>query len=125
MRQVMRFVILAGTGSLAACATNAPATLPALAPGATTPVVAPANSADASASKLPHGYTRVLVNGEERFCRNDLVTGSRTEHQRVCLTAEQLKASQTDSQDFMNQVQGHGAASTFLTTPGATGGMGR
>ena len=73
---------------------------------------------------IPYGYQHiVLPDGEERYCRNDVDTGSRVARTKVCLTAAQLKASQDNSQDFMNSVQGHGAAATATGTPGA-GGMG-
>jgi hypothetical protein len=118
MRHINRFVILGGAAALAACATQAPApaTVPAL------PVTA-AVPAPTEKVTIPYGYQKVVMNGEERYCRNDVDTGSRVARTKVCLTAAQLKASQDNSQDFMNNVQGHGVAATATGTPGA-GGMG-
>ncbi len=115
MKQISHLPFLAG---LAACATQAPAP-------ATIPAVPVAASAPAPTEKVtvPFAYQRVVLdNGEERFCRNDLDTGSRVARTRVCLTAAQLKASQDSSQDFMNQVQTHGVGATSTGTPGV-GGM--
>ncbi len=114
MSQVSRFVILAITGSLAACATQAPApaTVPAI------PAVAAAPTPTEKVT-VPYGYTTVVVDGETRYCRNDMDTGSRVARTKVCLTAAQLKASQDNSQDFMNQVQTHGVGATSTGTPGA------
>jgi hypothetical protein len=121
------FVMLAGAAALVACATEAPqtATAPvashAPATVATSAAAAPAAS-DAPKSKVPYGYQKVVMDGEIKYCRNDLVTGSRTERTKVCLTEEQLTASQDSSQNFIDDVQRHGGASTMNGTPGA--GMG-
>jgi hypothetical protein len=88
--------------------------------------VAAAAAASDHKTPIPYGYQRVvLANGEERFCRNDLITGSRTEHQKVCMTAAQLEASQKNSQDFINGVQQHGTTSSYSGAPGAGGALGR
>jgi hypothetical protein len=136
MRQIAGFLTaLAGAAALVACATpasappaavaaNAPAIAPVNAPAPATASNAPAVSATDKAA-IPYGYERVVLgNGEERFCRNDLITGSRTQHQKVCLTMAQLQASEKDSQDFINNVQAHGGMATSATTPGAGGAMG-
>jgi hypothetical protein len=118
VRQVNRFVILAGAATLVGCATEAPA-----------PATIPAHPVTASATtpaekiKLPEGYMKITVNGEDRYCRDDLDTGSRVQHTKICLTAEQLKASQEGTQSMLNQMQnrnGIGAAPTG-GTPGVGG----
>jgi len=114
MRQVNRFVILAGAATLGACATQAPA--PATVPAV--PVVAAAPTPTEKVT-VPYGYTTVVVDGETRYCRNDLDTGSRVARTKICYNAAQLKASQDNSQDFMNQVQTHGVGATSTGTPGA------
>jgi hypothetical protein len=136
MRQIAGFLTaIAGAVALVACATpasappaavaaNAPAIAPVSAPASVSATNAPAVSATDKAT-IPYGYERVVLsNGEERFCRNELITGSRTQHQRVCMTMAQLQASEKDSQDFINNVQSHGGAVTSQTTPGAGGAMG-
>jgi predicted transglutaminase-like cysteine proteinase len=75
MKQVNRFFILASAAALVACATA-----PAPAPG--TPAA-------------PAGYYTKLVAGQQMFCRNDLITGSRVEREgEKCYTADELKALQ-------------------------------
>jgi hypothetical protein len=135
MRRVAGFVVMVGTAALAACATQAPAPAPVAAaapvavlpPGTPTLALVAANSptAAAAAKPVPYGYTRVILDsGEVRFCRNDVDTGSRVTRKKVCLTQEQLDASQKNSQDFIDQVQQHGGASTLNGTPGVGGAMG-
>jgi hypothetical protein len=113
--------MVTGAATLGACATQAPAPAAALLPG--TPVIAATPPAATSTAKavMPYGYTRVMVNGEERFCRNDVTTGSRTEHTKVCLSQTQLDASQQNSQDFINSVQGRAAVAGATGTPSAMG----
>jgi hypothetical protein len=117
MKAVNYWFILAGTAMLGACATQAPepATIPAH------PVTASA-ATPAEKIKLPEGYVKVMVNGEERYCRNDTETGSRLAHSTVCLTAAQLKASQDSSQEMMNQMQNHNGVGATMT--GGPQGMG-
>ena len=119
MRQANRFMILAGATVLGGCATEAPAPAPAAArPPVAAAVVAHPNTVTVAPDtnlKLPEGYFKVTVNGEDRYCTNDLQTGSRLARNKTCLTPAQLEAIQNGSQDFMNQVQNHmgiGAAPT-------------
>ena len=58
------------------------------------------------------GYTRVVISGQELYCRNDVATGSRTERHTVCLTHAQVAAQQVKAQDYIDQVQRSGALST-------------
>lgn len=102
MKALNNCFIPAATALLVACATQAPApdTLPAR------PVAA---SVPAPTEKLtvPSGYEKVMFkDGEERYCRNDVDTGSRVARSRVCLTAAQLKAVQENSANYLNDVQG-------------------
>jgi hypothetical protein len=112
MREIKHCFILAGTAMLVACATQAPA--PAI--NAAAPATA---SVPASTDKFaaPYGYTKVTMNGEERYCRTDVDSGSHLARVRVCYTAAQLKAVQDQDQaDLTNQIQkGNG--------PGASTGM--
>ncbi|MGH8220633.1 MAG: hypothetical protein ACREUT_19020 [Steroidobacteraceae bacterium] len=87
MRRLTRFLILTGVSTLAACASQTPATSGGAA--ATT-------SADTGASThtVPDGYQREVINGSEEFCRNDAETGSRVVRQKVCVTWEQLQAEE-------------------------------
>ena len=125
MKLVMGLLMSTVAAALVACATPTAAPPAAAAAPAAAPTVAVAakpapTAATPDTVKIPYGYVRIVLdNGEERFCRNDLVTGSRTEHTRVCLTAAQLKATQDNSQQFINSVQQHGVDATALGTPGA------
>ncbi|MEJ0007947.1 MAG: hypothetical protein WDM77_16685 [Steroidobacteraceae bacterium] len=109
MRQIKIFTILACTVALGACATPAPA--PAPAPEVVAAHTVPAaKTVDGNSFKLPAGYTRVLFrDGVERFCRNDLTTGSRTEHDMVCLTAAELQAQEARTRDQISTYQQNGA----------------
>ncbi len=66
------------------------------------------------------GYTRVVIDGQERYCRNDVATGSHTERHTVCLTSAQVAAEQVRAQDFIEKVQRLGALGN---TPTNMGGM--
>jgi hypothetical protein len=50
-------------------------------------------------------YTRVVISGQELYCRNDVATGSRTERHTVCLTAAQWHAQQARAQNYIENVQ--------------------
>jgi putative hemolysin len=118
MRQVRNFAILAAAAALVACATEAPST-PAPAPQVVAAHVVPANpaataaAAPASKTVIPRGYTRVMMeDGVERFCRDEPVKGTRTQHETVCFTAEQLKENEDGTQRMMEEMNRHNA-STF------------
>ncbi len=110
MRQIRNFAMFAATAALVACATEAPST-PAPAPQLAAAHVVPANPAATAAAApaakmvIPRGYTRVMMeDGVERYCRDDLVKGTRTQHETVCLTAEQLKDSEDSTQRMMEEM---------------------
>jgi hypothetical protein len=118
MRQVGRLVVMIGAAALAACATTAPAPVPTPAPApapsvaAVAPAAAPAPADDAAKKvTIPYGYQKVTVDGVDKYCRNDLIPGTRTQHQKVCLTEAQLEADERGAEDFINGVQQHGASS--------------
>lgn len=120
MRHVDRLIILAGAAALVACATTGSEPPTVRAEPAKADAPAPAEKVT-----IPYGYQKVVLpDGEERYCRNDTDTGSRVTRTKVCLSAAQLKASQDNSQDFINGVQRNGAAASATGTPGA-GAMGR
>jgi hypothetical protein len=110
MRQVRSFLILAGAAAMAACASPSP-TVTAL----------PAAAAPSSSVLVPpDGYERVVSrDGTELFCRDDAITGSRVQHDKVCLTAAQVKAGQDSGQNFMQGVQRGAAGATGAGTGGA------
>jgi hypothetical protein len=127
VKQLKGFLILTGAAVLVACATQAPApstgnAANGNAPVSTAPVLTTNTSGSSAPMKVPFGYERVVQSdGTEVYCRNDLDTSSRVARTRVCLTAAQLQAQQQNSQDFINGVQAHGAASTINSTPGGMG----
>jgi len=93
MRSLTRLFILSGVSALAACAAQGPTA--SSGPGGS----APASSAVASTSthQVPDGYQREVINGEERFCRNDTDTGSRVARTKVCYTWEEVQAQERTS----------------------------
>jgi hypothetical protein len=115
MRQVNRFFILASAAALVACATQAPAPAPE---SHNLALVQPLSVSHPGLKT--YGYQRKLVDGQDMFCRNDLLTGSRTEREgEKCYTADQLQEIQDNSQKFIDAVQGHGAQATSTGTPGS------
>jgi hypothetical protein len=64
------------------------------------------------------GYTRVVIDGQERYCRDDVATGSHTERHTVCLTRAQVAAEQVRAQDFIEKVQRLGALGNVPTYMG-------
>jgi hypothetical protein len=67
-----------GATALVACASQAPGgsgheSVPATA--LATQQKTPQNDKDA----IPSGYRREMINGQERFCRRDAITGSRAQ----------------------------------------------
>jgi hypothetical protein len=118
MRQIKQCFILAGTAMLLACATQAPA--PAINSAAPATAVVPTSTDKFSA---PYGYTKVTMNGEERYCRNDADPGSHLARVKVCYTAAQLKAVQDEDQiNLTNQIQKGNSAGT---STGMQSGQGR
>jgi hypothetical protein len=98
MRPIRTFVILSGAAVLVACASQAPA--PATATGH---AVAPATALAAGQQKHPTsfpGYTRVVDNGREMFCRYETPTGSQI-RQQTCVTRSQLESEQNDAQQTL------------------------
>jgi hypothetical protein len=50
-------------------------------------------------------YRSVTRDGEEYFCRNEAVTGSRLEMHEVCLTRKQMDAAREHTQDEVRRMQ--------------------
>jgi hypothetical protein len=115
MRGVNAFFILASAAALVACATEAPAPAPTSHELA---LVKPADLAHPGVNTS--GYQRKLVDGQDMFCKNDLVLGSRVQHEgEKCYTAEQLKQIQEATAQYIDAVQGQGTMATSTGTPGA------
>jgi hypothetical protein len=111
MRDVRGIIILTAAATLFACAAQPP-TVPALPPVTALP----------GDTAVPTGYQHyVTKDGTEIFCRDDTVTGSRAQHEKVCLTAAQLKASQENGQNFLNGVQGSDVGAAGAGLGGYTG----
>ncbi|MET0281086.1 MAG: hypothetical protein ABW278_08180 [Steroidobacteraceae bacterium] len=67
-------------------------------------------------------YRSVTRNGEEFFCRNEAVTGSRLEVHEVCLTRKQMDATRDHTQDEIRRMQSPVyEPDTPNTAPGAGG----
>jgi hypothetical protein len=82
--------------SLVGCASTAPVVSTPSAPVASTPVTtpvsttAPAPATTAAQKKALMGYTKVVRNGKELYCRDDAATGSHMKTAPVCLTRQQV-----------------------------------
>ncbi len=72
MRNIKHCFIFAGAALLVACATPEPAS----------------TSTQTSSGKfeVPIGYQKTMVNGQERYCRNDMDTGSHISRTMTCYT---------------------------------------
>ena len=129
MKGFTSWVVLAAAAMLTACAAHAPATSTGTGIGhqtvAATGSVATASVATASAAtpidlfKIPGGYHRKVIDGQERFCRDGRPTDSRAQRVTVCLTRAQLKAEADSSEDFVKRVQGAGGINDRQCMPGA------
>ena len=67
------------------------------------------------------GYKRIVIDGQERYCRNDLATGSHTERKAVCLTEAQWRVQQALAEQLMLEIERRAAATA--QTPYYLGGM--
>ena len=105
--RVVRFTLSIGLYAVlaAACAST-----PRPAPTAVTPVVAPVvtsvNSltADQIVALQKEGYRLVTSNGETLYCRNETKTGSRVEHEDVCMTAREALALREETKRNLQNV---------------------
>lgn len=71
--------------------------------------------------EVPIGYQKVVMNGQDRYCRTDLDTGSHITHSRVCYTMAQLQAEQADTQTgFQNMIQNSQAVGNAAGPGGPT-----
>ena len=96
MRLVTGVLILTSVLTIAGCASPGPAA----SSGAGSARNAAAAGSATSAHVIPSGYHREVVNGEERFCRDDLDTGSRVQRTKVCLTWDELQARERGDVQF-------------------------
>ncbi len=93
MKQATTFVILSAAAVLVACASHLPAPAPA--------------TALAAGQQQPayfHGYRRMIVNGQERYCQLGDIVGSRIK-QEICLTRAQVESAQADAQQLLQRIQ--------------------
>jgi hypothetical protein len=108
MRHINRFFIFASAAALVACATQTPAPAPENHQLAVVP-----STTNTHPGLKTYGYQKKVIDGQEMYCRNDLITGSRTEHEgEKCYTADQLQQIQDNSQKFIDAVQGHATQAT-------------
>jgi hypothetical protein len=97
------FFIASATLLVACAGPNLKAPTPAARP------VQAKGDADISAGKTvpTSGYRKVTKNGVDYFCSRETLTGSRTDTQVRCLTAEQLAAIREGAQDMLRRQQSH------------------
>jgi ABC-type phosphate transport system substrate-binding protein len=126
MKRLTSFVILTAASALVGCASQAPATpsgtgvspakvaatSPATGAGQTSVAATASATADNGKFTVPVGWRRVEVNGQERFCRKYIETGSRVAQSETCLTKNQLENLQSGSQQFIQQIQRQGGEMT-------------
>jgi hypothetical protein len=104
MNQVTSLVILAGTLALGGCASQDPATSSAR--SASVGNVAATASAKPQADAkftVPPDFRRVIVNGQEEYCRKYWPTGSHAESQTECLTKSQLQAREDANRNALGE----------------------
>jgi hypothetical protein len=138
MKTITGFVFLMGATAFAVCAaqTPAPSSAPVAAvvpaaesvPPRTLPSHPDVQSAAAQPAAPPTGhggayagYQRVVSNGQERYCRNDVATGSHTERKAVCLTESQVRLQELKTQQFLQEVERR--AGSEQTLPYIYGGL--
>lgn len=113
MKRITSLVVLTGAAALVACASQAPAPSGA-STGQRTALVAGQGSAAAQNTtfKAPDGYTRKVVKGQEVYCREDAINGSRVKSHQVCLTQQQLEngSGGPDAYERSENEQGAAAA---------------
>lgn len=103
----------AGAALLVACATPAPAP---------TPAQAQTQTQTGEKFSVPVGYQKVMMNGQERYCRNDLDTGSHISRSKVCYTMAQLQAEAADTQNsIQNQLQNNNGLGSAVGSGGPGG----
>ena len=61
------------------------------------------------------GYQRVVSNGQELYCRNDVATGSHAERKAVCLTEAQVRIERLKAEQFMLDMQRKAGSEQQLT----------
>jgi invasion protein IalB len=107
MAQIVRFLVFTSVAALVACATQAPATSASSGAGQGSSSATASNAAYRE-RQLPGGYYHKVVDGQDLYCRNDPIPGSRLEKKEVCLTQEQLNNQQQASQNTINNIQNSG-----------------
>lgn len=88
-------ILLATSSVLAACASHPR-------PGAPAPSTRAATGTDAAKVS---GYRSVSRNGQELYCKREVLTGSRTSSTETCLTAAQIEAQRRATDALMRNVQ--------------------
>jgi hypothetical protein len=97
--------------ALAACASQRPVTAsaPSASPGNVAATASAAPRADKE-FKPPADYRRVMVDGEEKFCRKYWLTGTHAESQTECLTERELKERMEATRTMLeDQMRSRGA----------------
>ena len=92
-----------------------PRTLPSHPPEAQSAASKPTAAPSKSYGGAYTGYQRVVSNGQELYCRNDVATGSHTERKAVCLTQAQVRIEQLKAEQFMLDMQRKAGSEQQLT----------
>ncbi len=59
---------------------------------------------DADRKAMAQGYKISMMRGEKYYCRNEVIVGTRFDR-KVCMTPEQMAATQQKSQDDVERLQ--------------------
>ena len=104
MNQVTSLVSLAGALAFVGCASQAPATSTARSPSSGN-VAATTSGTPQTDTKFtsPRDFHRVVVDGQEKYCRKYWPTGTHAESQTECLTEAELKERQRISSDALRE----------------------
>jgi hypothetical protein len=109
MRKIGCCFSLAGAALLVSCATPAPAP----------------TQASTEKFQIPIGYQKTKMNGEDRYCRTDMDTGSHISRTTTCYTLAQLQSQATDVQNSISsQIQNSNQFGTAMGAGGPTGPTG-
>ena len=112
MRNIKHCFIFAGAALLVACATPEPASTSTQTLG--------------GKFEVPIGYQKTMVNGQERYCRNDMDTGSHISRTTVCYTMAQLQSLDADNQDnIQRSIDSSNALGTAVGAGAPSAGPGR
>lgn len=97
-------LVVAATMSFGVYAADEPNTAPSTATAASDQISSIDDEKRISYGRK-QGFRRVVKDGEEMFCRREVVTGSRLKSNVTCLTQAQLDVQMQGARDFIDRVR--------------------